>query len=154
MRLRFLLSLAASLVAASVVVGTAAADRPTREEFSPVGEQITCGETLLTISAGVVVDSAHVHELRNGLFRVIIHSVPRGIQATDEEGTTFRIVGSAHGNFTTPNPNTEGGEVGFFRIKLNIIGPDGLLGTLDFLERVKRSGQEIVRDRGTCQFLE
>jgi hypothetical protein len=55
MKLRLLLALAACIVGASVIPATAAADRPTKEEFSPVGDQIICGETVLTISSGTVV---------------------------------------------------------------------------------------------------
>ena len=34
----------------------------------------------------------------------------------------YRFRGVEHGNFTTPNPEAEGGEVGFFRFKLKTHG--------------------------------
>jgi hypothetical protein len=152
---RFFVTLGASFVAAIVLAATAAADPPERFEFSPVGAQFACGDTTLTVTGGKVVVRQHVHELRNKAgFRVIFTAVSRGVTATDEEGTLYRFRGVEHGTFTTPNPEAEGGEVGFFRFKLNIIGPGGLVGTVDFGIRVKRNGVEFERDRGTCQFVE
>jgi hypothetical protein len=154
MKPRFLVALAASFVAASVLAASAAADPPARFEFSAVGAQVACGDTILTVTGGRVVVTEHVHELRNGRFRVIFTAVSRGVTATDEAGTVYRFRGVEHGTFTTPNPDAEGGEVGFFRFKLNIIGPGGLFGRVDFGLRIKRNGAEFERDRGTCQFVE
>ena len=159
MKLRLWLVLAACVVGATVFAGSAGADPPTVDEFSPVGDQIVCGDTTLTIRTGTVVTRTHVHPLQNGRFRVIITETPRGVTATEEgvplaEATVYRLRGVAHGSFTTPTPDAEGGEVGFFRFRLNIVGPGGLFGTVDFRFQVKRNGEEIVRDRGTCQFVE
>jgi hypothetical protein len=154
MKRRLWLALAACVLGGLIVSGTAAADPPTREEFSPVGDQFICGETMLTVTAGTVVTRTHVHELRNGLFHVIFTEVPKDVTLTDAEGTVYRAVGRAHGNFTTPDPEAEGGEVGRFSFKLNFIGPGGRLGTVDFLFRVNRNGDEVFLDRGTCQFVE
>jgi hypothetical protein len=159
MRLRLLLALALCVVGALMIVGTAAADPPTKDEFSVVGDQFECGETILTVRTGTVREWTHVHRLKNGLFRIISTTVPRGVTATVEgvpleQATVYRIVGIGHANYTTPNPDAEGGEVGFFRIKLNIVGPGGLFGTLDYRVQGKRDGQEIERVRGTCQFVE
>ncbi|HZA90099.1 MAG TPA: hypothetical protein VE401_07670 [Solirubrobacterales bacterium] len=147
-------ALTAFIVGASVIPATAAADPPTKEEFSPAGDQIVCGETVLTITGGTVVTRQHVHELRPGLFRVVFSEVPKGVTATDEAGTVYRFKGSSSGSFTTPDPEAEGGEVGFFRFKLNITGPGGLFGTVDFRVQTKRNGEEVERDRGTCEFVE
>jgi hypothetical protein len=146
--------LAALIVAVGVIPATAAADRPTKEESSPVGDQFLCGETLLTVESGTLVSRTHVHELKSGLFRVIDVTLPKGVTATDEEGVVYRVVGPAVANFTTPDPEAEGGEVGFFRFKINFIGPGGLFGGVDFHLRVNRNGEEIVRDRGSCSFVE
>jgi hypothetical protein len=159
MKMRLWLAIAASIVGAIMFAGSAAADPPMVDEFSPVGDQIVCGETTLTVRTGTVVTRTHVHPLRNGRFRVIFTEVPRGVTATEEgvpleEATVYRIRGVGHGSFTTPNPDAEGGEVGFFRIRLNILGPGGLFGTLAFRFQVKRNGDEVFRDRGTCQFVE
>ena len=54
-------------------------------------------------------------------------------------------------NFTS-DPET--GAIGFFHDKFNIIGPGGLFGSVDFRIQIKRDGEEIVRDRGTCEFVE
>jgi hypothetical protein len=150
-----LTTLVVCVVGASLIPGTATADPPTKEEFSPVGDQIVCDETLLTVSSGIVVSRTHVHELPSGLFRIISVDMTRDVTATDEEGTVYRLVGGGRANFTTPDPDVETGEeIGFFRFKLNIIGPGGLFGTVDFRIRGKRNGDVIEQDRGTCQFVE
>jgi hypothetical protein len=153
MKLRPSVALVACLVGASLIPGTAAADRPTLEEFSPVGDQFVCDGTLVTVTGGTVVSRRHVHELRSGLFRVIFIERPR-LRATDEEGTVYRLVGSSRGSFTTPDPEAEDPEVaiGSFDFKLNIIGPGGLLGKVRIRIQVKRNGEEIVREeKSTCE---
>jgi hypothetical protein len=154
MKLRLWLALAACVLGGLILAGTAAADPPTVDEFSPVGDQFVCGETMLTTTTGVLVTRTHVHELPNGRFRVIFTEVPKGVTLTNAEGTVYRAVGRVQGNFTTPDPEAEGGEIGTFSIKINFIGPGGLFGTVDFRARVDRNGDEVFRDRGTCQFVE
>ena len=155
MKIRLSLALLACVVGAGVVPAAAAADRPERSEFSPVGDEWLCGETFLTITGGTVVFRTHVHELRSGLFRVIDVGVNRGVRATDEEGTLYRVTGVVHSNFTTPDPEEETGEeVGFNHVKLNFIGPGGLLGALDFRQRMKPNGDEVFRDKSTCEILD
>jgi hypothetical protein len=145
----------ACVVGAGLIPGAATADRPEREELSPVGDQFLCGETLLTVTDGTIVARTQVHELKSGLFRVIQISLPKRVTAEDEEGVVYRVVGPVHGNFETPDPEEETGEeVGFFHQKLNFIGPGGLLGTLDIREQRKPNGDEVIRDRSTCEFVE
>jgi hypothetical protein len=154
MKLRLWLVLAACVLGGLILAGTAAADPPTREERSAVGDQFVCGETILTATSGTLVTRSHEHELPNGRFRVIFIEVPKGVTLTDAEGTVYRAVGRVHGNFTTPDPDAEGGEVGTFSIRVNFLGPGGLFGTVDFRLRVNRNGEETVRDRGTCELVE
>jgi hypothetical protein len=135
-----------------------AADRPEKEEFSPVGDQIVCDDTLqtlLTISGGVVVERFHEHELPSGRTRFIFVDTNRHVTAEDEEGTVYRVVGTVKGNFTTFHPEAEDPEdaIGFFKVNLNIIGPGGLLGKVKFSERAKRNGDEVVRAKGNCDFV-
>jgi hypothetical protein len=153
MQLRLSLALIACVVGVSLIPATAAADRPTREEFSPVGDEIVCDEGVLTITSGIVVTRTHVHELRSGLFRVIFIEMPRNVTATDEEGTDYRVIGTSRGSFTTPDPEDEGGEVGSFDFKLNIIGPGGLFGKVRIRLQIKRNGDVIERgeDKSTCE---
>jgi len=94
-----------AVVGASLIPATAAADLPTEEEFSPVGDQFVCDETLVTVKGGTVLER-------------------------DE----FAL------------------QRGFFHFKVNLIGGGGLFGTVDFLLRRKKNGEEVVRDRGSCHF--
>lgn len=153
MRIRLWLLLTA-YVGLGLLPATTAAGPPTKEEVSPVGEQLVCGETVLTITAGVVVSRTHVHPLRSGRFRVISIETADRITVTDEEGTSYRLVGSARTNITTPDPDAEGGEIGFFHLKVNLIGADGRFGTVDFRIRTTRAGGETVQNRGSCEFVE
>jgi hypothetical protein len=155
MKLRLWLALTTCIVSAGVIPATAAADRPTTDQFSPAGDVFRCDETLLTIQTGTIVTRVHEHELKSGRFRVIFVSVSKGVTATDEEGVVYRGVGVVHGNFTTSDPDADtGDEVGFVHEKLNFIGPGGLFGTEDLRLRAKRNGEVIERDKGTCRLVD
>ncbi len=52
MKSRFLMMFGVSFLAASVLAASAAADPPTRDEFSPVGAQVACGDTIITVTGG------------------------------------------------------------------------------------------------------
>ena len=151
---RLALFVSACALIAGVAAGGASADPPEVEVEDVAGEQITCGDTVLTATSGQFISRVHVHELRSGLFHVIFSGVARHVRATDEDGNAYRAVGSAHGNFRTPNPEQEGGEVGFFRVKLVIVGKGGVFGTVDFRERMTRNGESKVVNRGNCDFVE
>ena len=153
MKLRLWLALITCIVGASVLPATAAGDRPTEEEFSPVGDQFRCGETLLTVESGTIVTRTHEHELRSGRVRIIFVSLTKDVTATDEEGVVYRVVGPVHGNFTF-DPEVEDSEVGFIHEKLNFIGPGGLFATEDLRLRAKRNGEVIERDKGTCRLVD
>jgi hypothetical protein len=154
-KVRLSLALIACVVGASLIPGSAAADRPEKETISPVGDEFRCGGTLLTVKSGILVDRRHVHERKSGRFRVIFVTLTKGVTAEDEEGVVYRVVGVVHGNFTTSDPDANtGDEVGFLREKLNFIGPGGLFGTLDLRTSRKKKdepGDFTVRDKGNCR---
>jgi hypothetical protein len=145
---------ALAVVGAGLLPATVAADRPTQEEFSPVGDQFLCDGTLLTVQSGTILEREHVHALGSGLSHVIVIETPNDVTLTDEEGTAYRLVGTARGNFiTAADPDAEFLlEQGFFHFKVNLIGEGGLFGTVDFLLRREKDGEEVVRDRGSCRF--
>jgi len=148
-------ALAGAAIVAALVLATAApalADRPTADEFSPVGDRFLCDETLLTIQSGTIVTREHEHELSSGRVRSIFVSLTQDVTATDEEGVVYRVVGPVHGNLTF-DPEVEGSEVGFIHEKLNFIGPSGLFATEDLRLRVKPNGEFIERDEGTCRLV-
>jgi hypothetical protein len=149
----------AALVALAVVglgllPATVAADRPTQEAFSPVGDQFSCDGTLVTVTSGTILEREHVYEPGSGLSHVIVIETPDGVILTAEDGTPYRLVGTARGNFlTAADPEAEFLlEQGFFHFKVNLIGDGGLFGTIDFLLRRKKNGEDVVRDRGSCHF--
>jgi hypothetical protein len=67
MKARLSFVLGVCVVGAGLISSTAAADRPLKEEFSPVGDQFDCGGTLLTVTGGTLVGRMHVHELDPGV---------------------------------------------------------------------------------------
>ncbi len=148
-------SLAAlAVVGAGLLPAAVAAVPPTQEVFSPVGDRFSCDGTLVTVSSGTILEREHVYELGSGLSHVIVIETPDDVTLTAEDGTSYRLVGTARGNFlTTADPEVEFLlEQGFFHFKVNLIGDSGLFGTIDFLLRRKRNGEDVVRDRGSCHF--
>ena len=113
--------------------------------LSPVGDQIACDGTVLTVSSGLVVGRIHEHELPSGRVRDIGNFVNRDVRAMDGEGTVYRLVGGIRHNFTTPDP-----PIGFFKININVVGPGGLFGKVKSTERRKPNGDEVFRDKGTA----
>ena len=161
MKLRPWLALVACMVGVTLIPGTAAADRPTTETFDPAEEleMIECDGTVLEfVEDSTVVERSHVHEHPSrDRFRHIFAAAPRHVEATDGE-TVYRVVGpGVRGNFTSSSPDPDvdtGDEVGVFRIRLNIIGPDGLFGKVNFRFQIKRNGDVVERDKGNCEFVE
>jgi hypothetical protein len=149
--------LASVLVATAMVgwgAGTATADPPTVEMESLSGQSLICDETVITFTAGTAVIRSHAHETHDGLLRLIGSVVVQQATAVDEEGNTYRVVGSANFNFTTPDPEQEGGEVGHFIINLNIIGKEGLFGSVKLHGRAVGRSPQLEVSRGTCEFSE
>ena len=60
MKLHLWLALTACIVAVLALPGTAAADWPEVEVLNPVGDQIDCDGTVLTVSSGEIVGRIHV----------------------------------------------------------------------------------------------
>ena len=154
MTVRLSLALILAVAGASLIPATAAADRPTEEESSPVGDQFVCDGTLVTVQTGTVLEREHVREHRSGLSHVVVIETPSDVTLTDAAGTSYRLVGTARGNFlTAADPENEFAlEQGFFHFKVNLIGEGGRFGTIDFLLRRTKDGEQIVRDRGNCHF--
>jgi hypothetical protein len=154
-RVRALLAAVVVMAAmAAFGAGPALADPPTVERESIAGDRLICDDTVITLTGGTVVVRSHLHETPHGLFRVTGSVVVEQATAVDQHGNTYQVVGSANFNFTTPDPEQEGGEVGHFIANLNVIGEDGLVGSVKlFLRDVGRS-PEIELSRGTCDFLE
>jgi hypothetical protein len=161
MKLRLSLAVVACLVAASLIPVTAVADQPEKTLEPVPDDQIVCDETVvLTVQeGGMIASRSHVHELPSGdRFRHIFAGSPRHVEVTDDEGTVYRVVGpGVRGNFTSSSPDPDvdtGDEVGVFRIRLNIIGPDGLFGKVNFRFQIKRNGDVVIRDKGNCEFAD
>ncbi len=152
MRRRFLFLLAVVSVAAGILATAAAADRPEVIVEDVTGGQLACGDTLLTATQGTGVGRQHVHRLPSGLYRIMFRETLRGVRLTDGS-TTYRAVGTIGGNFVTRDPESDEAIVsGFFRARINVIGPDGLFGKVAFTERLTRSGRHTEVNRGSCDF--
>jgi hypothetical protein len=157
MRRRVFMMLVSGLLGTASVgtgVGPALADPPTVETESLAGQSLICDDTVVTLTGGTAVTRSHAHATPDGLVRLIGSVVVEQATAVDEEGNTYRVVGSANFNFTTPDPEQEGGEMGHFIVKLNIIGEDGLFGSVRLHVRAVGGSPQIEVSRGTCEFPE
>jgi hypothetical protein len=152
------LSVLGSVLFATAMVGSGAgpalADPPSVETESLVGDSLRCDDTVLTFTTGTVTIRSHAHETPDGLLRLIGSAVVQQAKAVDEEGNTYRVVGSANFNFTTPDPEQEGGEVGHFIFNLNVIGEGGLFGQVKARFRMVGGSPQLEVSRGTCDFPE
>ena len=151
---RFSSVLAVVAMTISLTAGPALADRPVKESFSVVGDQVVCGDEVLTAISGEIVGITHEHELPSGRVRVIFAEHPENVVFEDESGNTFRAVGAGNGNFTIDPEVGEGSEVGRVIFNINLIGEHGKLGDLRFRVRVTRDGEFSFVDKGSCQFVE
>jgi hypothetical protein len=153
MKIRLLLALGTAVIGAGVFAPTAAADRPLSFTEDVTGGQIACGDTVVTATTGTGYNRVHVKQLPSGLYHEIFRETFKGIRLTDGQ-TTYHAAGSIGGNFVTSNPDSDAGIVrGFFHTKINIVGPNGLLGSVAFNERLGANGSFTETDRGTCEFI-
>ena len=108
MKLRLWLALTACIVGASLIPATAAADRPTKEDFSPVGDQFVCEDATYTIVSGEVHFTLHEGESASGNENFTITLSARHVEAVSSAtGETVRIVGAFWAGFTA-NAKTGG----------------------------------------------
>ncbi len=148
---RFVLVIAVSL---ALVLGSAPAlaDKPQTEIEQIVGDVLVCDGGRLTVTGGHFVTKFHEHRLRNGRFRLIFTSRAVNVRLTDEQGNLYRATGHVNANFTTPNPQQEGGEIGHFHLHVNIVGEDGRTGSGRFLLHAYRDGRVRENQKGNCFF--
>lgn len=143
---------AGAAVAVGLLASPAAADRPTRETVPLVGEQVICGTTVLTVVSGSSVDTVHQHTKKGGLVQEVFRSRPKNVVLEDEAGNTYRAVGSLGGQFTGDTTTEEGAGFGHFSANITILGERGKFGDVRFRLQVKRNGEVIERDTGSCSF--
>lgn len=133
----------------ALVAGPAAADRPTTEVESIVGDQVVCGDVVLTVVTGTIVTRIHEHEKRNGWVQEVFSGRFPNVTLEDEEGNTYRGVGSSGGQFTF-NPANEEEAFGHFFINVNIVGDGGLLGKARERFQITRNGRVVEKTSGNC----
>lgn len=146
-----------AVVAALVVLpSTALADKPEQFSESLVGEEVfACGERVLTGVSGSVSGREHRHATKDGLTRVIFSATLNRLVLEDQQGNRYRANGSVNGNFTTPNPDEEGGEVGHVVGNFVIRGEDGFKGKLKLrFFNTPGGGREVEMITGDCEFIE
>jgi hypothetical protein len=88
MKVRLILALVVAVAGTCLIAGPAAAAPPTEEEFSPVGDQFLCGETVVTVQSGTVLEREHVRELGSGRSQVIVIETPIDDVILTDEGET------------------------------------------------------------------
>jgi hypothetical protein len=139
---------------AALLAGRAAADRPSTEVENIVGDQALCGDVLLTVTSGTIVTRVHEHQKRNGLVQEVFNGPISGVTLIDEEGNTYRAVGASGGQFTFDPSVAEENGFGHFKLNVNFVGQQGLLGQVRERFQITRSGRVVERNTGSCQLLE
>lgn len=148
-------ALIAAVAALVVVPSSALADKPESFSESLVGEEVfACGDRLLTGVSGTVSGREHRHATKDGRTRVIFSVNLHRVVLEDQQGNLYRASGAANGNFTTPDPDQEGGEVGHFIGNFVIRGEDGFHSKLKLRFFNTPGGREVEMISGDCSFVE
>ena len=137
--------------AVALLAGPAAADRPSTGVESIVGDQVVCGDLVLTVVTGTLISKTHEHQKRNGLIQEVFSGRFSDITLVDEEGNTYRGVGSSGGQFTFDPAVAEENGFGHFFLNVNIVGEGGLLGKARERFQITRNGRVVERTTGSCQ---
>ena len=136
----------------ALLAGPAAADRPSTVVVNVVGQQIVCGDVVLTVTSGTFARRVHEHPKPDGSVQEVLgHTLPE-VTLVDEEGNTYRAVGATSAQITYP---ANGGESFISHLTINhtIVGEQGLLGLSRERLQVTRNGRVLERTRGSCVLL-
>jgi hypothetical protein len=137
----------------ALLAGPAAADRPSTVVVNVVGQQIVCGDVVLTVTSGTFARRVHEHPKPDGSVQEVLgHTLPE-VTLVDEEGNTYRAVGATSAQFTS-NP-ANGGESFISHLTINhtIVGERGLLGLSRERLQITRNGGVLERTTGSCLLL-
>jgi hypothetical protein len=153
-----------ALLTAALVVGVAApawAAPPERETFvedvSQADEPVRydCDGMILTETEGTIVGWSRTQPKKDGTTQVHWRGQAHGLIAEDEDGGTYRIVGSGGGVAWYPagaDPMDPGEpQRGHFGIRLNILSEDGgLVGRVFVRGQITPRGDFRWLERGDC----
>jgi hypothetical protein len=139
------------------LAGPVAASPPERERFID-DDRFTygCNGVLVTEDGGHYDIRVTLKEFADGRFRAIFTATARHVTGSDEDGNTYRIVGSGSGTalwesaeafFTDEEPLQ-----GHFGFRLTIIHADGggKLGQVWIRIQLRPDGTERFVERGDC----
>jgi hypothetical protein len=155
---------ASALLTAALVVGfavPAGAAPPERERFvedvSEAEEPVRydCEGTILTETEGYIVGWSRMQPKKDGTTQVHWQARADGLTAEDDEGRTYRIVGSGGGVAWYPQGadpmEDDEPQRGHFGLRLNILDQDGgLLGRVFVRGQITRQGEFRWLERGDC----
>ena len=136
----------------ALLAGPAAADRWSTVVVNVVGEQIVCGDVVLTVTSGTLARRVHEHPKPDGSVQEVLGHTLSGVTLVDEEGNTYRAVGATSAQFTS-NPANGGESFGHLTINHTIVGEQGLLGQSRERLQITRNGRVLERTTGSCLLL-
>jgi hypothetical protein len=142
---RLLLPLAIAATTAAVAT-PALAGKPSSETLELAGQQIACGETVLTFTNdAVLTERRHEHALGQDRTRVVvIAKLTRG-HLVDEDGNSYRVTGGR-----TLNLIPEGKGAGGHAHTRYVIRGHGLHGTVNLHVYLSESSEPVFRNNGSC----
>jgi hypothetical protein len=95
---------------------------------SLVGDEVVCGEAVLTVTSGTITERLHEHPKPGGLIQEVFSVRFSDITLVDPEGNTYRGVGASGGQLTFDPSIAEENGFGHFFININILGEGGQFG--------------------------
>jgi len=138
---------AAVAITAAVPSGAVAA-QPTAQPLA--GATISCGDRVLTFTAGVQVGDLHRIHIGNERQVVINNVVLHDATLVDEAGARYRAVGGANSTARVVSEGDPEGVGGHFNVNITVLGDDGRVGKILLRERVDPDGTITSITGGGC----
>lgn len=113
-----------------------------------VGDVFTCGEDEYTVTSGKLFVREEVTTTPTGDTNVVFHLVARGLEATDQAGESFRIVGVATNVLHYDPLGSITNEL--FIVRMRILSENGGVAGVAHLAVHVSGGEARFTQSGTC----
>ena len=139
----------AVVLTAAAVATPALADRPSIETLDLAGQQIACGETVLTFTDdAALTERSHEHALGGNRTRIVALSKLTSGHLVDENEQVYRVTGGRMLNLIP-----EGRGAGGHAHTRYVIRGHGLHGTVNLHVYLSESSDPVFRNNGTCTLV-
>jgi hypothetical protein len=148
---------AAPVLTAALVVGlggvaSAATSVDARGSLDAIGQQFSCGTTVLTVTNGTINYSAHITQDSHGVFHATGTDVVDDMTLADDQGGSYTIVGADHFGMQTVDPTGAHPTVATDTVHFVIHDVAGdIAGKVQWIFHLDRDGSMRVLDLGNCE---